>query len=467
MADISTPIKAYSAMVGDWDLIDALMGGTKTMRNAGESYLPRWPNEDVDAYRCRLSVSTLLPALKETIKGMNGRVFAAETTLADDTPDEIKTFAENFDLSGNNLDVWAQRFFDMAMQYGLCHALADYPHVEGVSTVAQEKASGARPYAIIVNPRQIIGWKSARTAKGEELTEIRIMECVTVADGEWGEKEVQQIRLLRPNYCALYQKQDSEEKKDSWHIIDEWSTSMDSIPLVTLYTNRTGFMTATPPLLDLAHLNVKHWQSQSDQDTILHVARVPILSVFGLEDGQELTLGASTAMKFNDRTKSGVEYTEHTGASIEAGQASLDDLLDQMRMAGAKLLRKENTSTKSVDQVGQETMQEDSPLYTMANYLEDSLDNVLQFMADWRGLPDGGNVEIHTEIDTAKTVIDATGVNALISAYQANAIRKVDLVRGLQDLGLIDADANIDAVIVELANTAPGMGTYTSGNVTP
>lgn len=38
-----------------------------------------------------------------------------------------------------------------------------------------------------------------------------------------------------------------------------------------------------------------------------------------------------------------------------------------MRHAGAKLLRAENTSTKSVDQTNEERMQENSPLYTMAN----------------------------------------------------------------------------------------------------
>jgi hypothetical protein len=38
-------------------------------------------------------------------------------------------------------------------------------------------------------------------------------------------------------------------------------------------------MMGISPLRDLAYLNVKHWQSQSDQDTILHVARVPILAI--------------------------------------------------------------------------------------------------------------------------------------------------------------------------------------------
>ena len=45
-----------------------------------------------------------------------------------------------------------------------------------------------------------------------------------------------------------------------------------------------GFMTAHPPLMDLAWLNLAHWQSASDQRHILHVARVPILF------GRNLTL---------------------------------------------------------------------------------------------------------------------------------------------------------------------------------
>jgi hypothetical protein len=56
-----------------------------------------------------------------------------------------------------------------------------------------------------------------------------------------------------------------------------------------------------------------------------------------------------------------------------------------MRQAGAKLLRTDNTSTKSVDQTSEEKMQEQSPLYTMATSLEDAIDNILQIMAEYIG----------------------------------------------------------------------------------
>ncbi|MCV5632726.1 DNA-binding protein, partial [Escherichia coli] len=68
MADISTPNLDYNDMLEAWDINDALMGGTLEMRRQGENYLPKWPNEDEDDYKKRLSVATLLPVYEESIK---------------------------------------------------------------------------------------------------------------------------------------------------------------------------------------------------------------------------------------------------------------------------------------------------------------------------------------------------------------------------------------------------------------
>jgi hypothetical protein len=125
------------------------------------------------------------------------------------------------------------------------------------------------------------------------------------------------------------------------------------ITLVTLYTKRTGFMCGSPPLLNMALLNIKHWQSQSEQDNILHVAGADTDGVRP-EEGQELTIGSSSAASFTDRQKQGLEYVEHTGSSIGAGKESLADLVEQMRQAGAKLLRTKTPHQISRPDLGRE-----------------------------------------------------------------------------------------------------------------
>lgn len=263
----------------------------------------------------------------------------------------------------------------------------------------------------------------------------------------------------------IFRKTTGADGQANWSLHEEWQTSRQDITLVTLYTKRTGFMCGSPPLLNMALLNVKHWQSQSEQDNILHVARVPLLTVFGLEEGQELVIGSSSATQFSDRQKQGLEYVEHTGTSISSGKDSLTDLVEQMRQAGAKLLRTDNTSTKSVDQTSEEKMQEQSPLYTMATSLEDAIDNILQIMAEYIGESEGGNVDVRTELDVESKEFNPPAALAIQSLRQGGDLRRIDAIRGLQKLNLIDADADPEKVLDELLAESSSLDTRTIDEV--
>jgi hypothetical protein len=158
----------------------------------------------------------------------------------------------------------------------------------------------------MLNPRQVIGWKSKVSGGKVVLTDLRVKEVIVVDGDDFGQTKIEQIRHIMPGKVEIYRRNKGNDGSASWAIHEEWETSRSDIPLVTLYTKRTGFMRGSPPLLNLALLNIKHWQSQSEQDNILHVARVPILSVYGLAEGQELTIGSSSAMSFSDKQKQGL-----------------------------------------------------------------------------------------------------------------------------------------------------------------
>ena len=75
MSTVDTASSEVTEMAGNIELAKALLGGTSAMRAAGETYLPRWPNEDQTAYTCRLKVSTLFPAYKRTVATLAGKPF--------------------------------------------------------------------------------------------------------------------------------------------------------------------------------------------------------------------------------------------------------------------------------------------------------------------------------------------------------------------------------------------------------
>jgi len=459
--DPSKTLTAVDAMREDWDIVDPLMGGTRAMREAGEALLPRWPKEEKEDYDNRRKLSTLFPAYIETVKNNTGRVFAEPIVLGEDVPLTIQAYAENFDRQGNNLQVWAQSFFTVALSHGLCHVLAEYPKTtdkdgkQVIVTKADEQAAKVRPYAVMVRPQQVLGWRSSSVDGEHVLTQFRYMESVEEDDGLFGTKCVDQIRILEPGSWSIYRKADASDKKDQWALFDKGTTSLTYIPLATLYTGRTGYMTAKPPLLELAYLNVKHWQSQSDQDNILHVARVPMLAISGIDDDTwELKVGTANATKLPTNGK--MEWVEHTGASIEAGRTSLADLEDQMRVAGAKLLQKDKQAVKTATQSEEEAAQELSPLQTMAGQLEDALDQVLQFYAAFIGEKEGGHVQVQGNFDI--DFAPETTLPLLLTMASQGRLSDETLFSEMQRRNVVSSDIKWDDEKAKIAEQGPSLG---------
>src|SRR5690606_4399760 len=175
-------------------------GGTKAMRAAGRKLLPQYPGEEVDTYTQRLEQSTLLPAYRETVRNMTDRVFAEPMQLGDDVPQEIQGWCEDIDLAGNAINAWAVDWFETGLSHGICHALVEHPRAEGVRTRAEEIAAGLRPYAVLIRPEQVLGWRN----EGGILAQFRYMEVVEEPDGEFGVNTVQQVRVLEPGSWRVY-----------------------------------------------------------------------------------------------------------------------------------------------------------------------------------------------------------------------------------------------------------------------
>lgn len=391
---------AVEAMSEDYPIITALLGGTTAMRKAGATYLPQWPNEDDDAYGNRVKTATLFPAFGRTCEVLTGKPFSKPITLDDDVPTRIKEWSENIDLQGHNLHAFAAAVCFHAISYGLCGILVDFPTAEGLRTKADEAAAGVRPYFVHIHAQSILGWRAQRINGIQTLTQLRFLEVVSVEDGQFGEKEIEQVRVLYPGRWEVWresEKADASGKKD-WIKHSEGVTSLQKIPFVPVYGRRIGFMQGVPPLVELAHMNVEHWQSKSDQQTILHVARVPILFAKMLGDSP-ITVGAASAVKADD-ANADLKFVEHSGQAIKAGYDELLALEDRMRQVGAELLvikpgNRTVAQTVSDNEAGMCSLQR------IIQDEEDAIDQALQLMAEWVKEPEGGHIQIFNDFGVA------------------------------------------------------------------
>lgn len=437
-------------MAANWDLLQALLSGTTAMRAAKTKYLPQWPNETDTSYANRLATATLFPAFARTVEVLAGKPFSKPITISDDVPARLKAWCENIDLQGRNLHTFAAASFTDALAEGIAGILVDFPPTTDEQgnrlypTQAAEQKAGVRPYFLQIKYENVLGWKSERIQGVETLTQLRLLECAVEPDGDFHEKEIEQVRVLTPGKWEVWREATTGEGRKEWRKHKEGATTLQKIPFVPAYGKRTGFMMGTPPLLELAHLNIEHWQSKSDQQTILHVARVPILFAKNLdvdENGNaKLVVGASSAITSSDKDGD-LKYVEHTGKAIEAGRASLQDLEHMMRQIGAELLviKPGNTTIKQTEADNEPSM---CALQRIAEDQEDALDAALQLMAEWVGEKTGGHVQLFK--DFGVTSLSEASLELLLEMNIAGTLSDETLFDETQRRGVISPERKWD-----------------------
>jgi len=457
-SDVAKQSAAVSEMAKEWPLIAALMGGTPKMREAATAFLPRWPNEAQDSYDARLQTATLFPAFRRTVSVMAGKPFSKPLTLSKDTPEQIVQWAKDIDREGVNLHAFAAERFQQVMSAGFGGILVEAPkQIKGATggppTAQEQKAAGIRPYWVRVNHDQILGWQLTVSNGGAQLTQLRIAECVTVPDGAYGEKESKRVRVLTPGAFEVFEEQEVAGKK-VWVSIDFGVTGLAVIPFVPLYGVRKGFMRGAPPLLDLAYLNVKHWQSQSDQDTILHYARVPILfaRMFGAET--VLTISAGCAIKA-EHEKADAKWVEHSGEAIGAGKESLKDLEEQMIQSGAELLVAK-PGGRSATEDANDAEANKCDLQRMAETFTDALNLALYFTSLYSKLSKSGTVTLFS--DYASRSLSDASAQLLVALQQAGIITKATVIREQQRRSVLSADIDPEKELALAGEEGPTPG---------
>lgn len=404
----------------EWRMLDALMGGTKTMRAAGEALLPKWPGEEGAAYTSRLNSSTLYNVFKRTISVLEAKPFSSPPTI-DGADAEITSWLDDVDMQGRNLVSFGKEVMRTGLTKGLAHILVDFPRVDPGATLADERAIGARPYFVSVKPEQVLSWFAQRINGAQRLTSVTLQfyryEPRTELLVEGDVKRVEQrLVITRGEGSCPWTLYEQTVDGKGWEAKDEGAFTVTEIPLVTFYAERIDFMVARPPLLDLAYLNVQHWQSSSDQDNILHVARVPILFGAGFEEGDGITVGAASAVRTNN-SQATLTYVEHTGAAVEAGRTSLQDIEARMSALGADLLLKRQTGDKTATEAALEGASATCDLAAMVEALEDAFNLGLEFMAEYSKKPKAGTVTLFKDF-----AVDALGANDLDTLIRLNSI---------------------------------------------
>jgi hypothetical protein len=409
MIDPTVRSAKFASQVSNWNKVDALYGGTETMRRAGAAYCPRNTKESETDWLNRLNRSTLYNAYRRTIQQAVARVFSEDITF-EGYPGEITIFSADVDSQGSDLTQFAKSMFSDALNRGVSYVLVEFPKREVQPlTLADAIASNDRPYWVPIKATQVLAAHSTLIAGKDRLTHFRFCENVTnvSADG-LTETTVEQVRafnrLQTPEGSAVqfivYRKVEGE-----WVVYDEGVlVGMTEIPAVPDYTNRIAFFLGEPPMLDLAETNIAHWQSTSEQRNILHVARVPFLHMAGFGGSVDPETGAKKEQEISIHSvamgpdQSKVEWVETNGNALEAGREDLADLEAKMDALGISISAQRSGNTTATEN-SINAAEANSLLKDMALALGDCLEQALSFTAMYLGTEtaENGKVVVSTK----------------------------------------------------------------------
>ena len=432
-----TRTRAVLDMMKSWEIMKAVTEGTEYLRENSEAFLPLEPREDYDAYMARVNRAVFSPFTQRLIRAATGLVLRKPISLIGD-PYWTEMFKMDVDGCKSDLDEYARRVLMCSLTYGQSHILVDYPAPSGARSLAEERAQDRRPYWIEVDPLNLYGWRLDRESNYGNLVQARIGEKAVVPEGKFGEKVYDQVRVIEPGKYRVFRKKDQIDEmydlndnsyagefdattvNEDFKLVESGEFSLGEIPLVTIYAGKTDNLTSKPPLLDIAYLNLAHFQRQADLIHSLHVASQPMLVMEGYDDQtKDLAISVNYAMATQPGNK--VYYVEPASSAFDAQSAEIQELQMQMATLGISTLSQQKFVAESADARRLDRVDTNSMLAMVSMELEQKLQKAFNLSAQYVGI-EPPEVKISRDFDIERLI--GQDITALTSLFDQQVIDK-------------------------------------------
>ena len=396
------------------------------MRRKHRRYLPQEPRELDESYDNRLARS-VCPPFYQRLERMLAGMLTRKPVRLNDVTDTIREQLFDVDLQGNDLNTWTYETARKMIRYGHVGILVDAP------------SNGGRPYWVSYTPRDILGFRTETVDGATKLSQLRLRETIIKPseDSEYGEEQVEQIRVLKPGEYQIHQR----DKKGDFRIVDEGTTSLQEIPFAVAYSNRYNTMESRPPLEDIAELNLKAYQVQSDLDNQLHISAVPMLAFYGFpSSAEEVSAGPGEALAFPAEGRA--EYIEPAGKSYEAQFKRLDQIASQINELGLSAVLGQKLSAETAEAKRIDRSQGDSTMMVIAQNMQDAIDNCLQYHAQFLNESQAGSSMINRDFLGSR--LEPQEIQSLLQLYTAGTITQETLLHQLAEGEILGDDFDIE-----------------------
>lgn len=428
-----------------WRLVRVLLGGTDTLRKAGEDFSPPTAREmkEKGLYQVRMNDSVLVPWFESACEDIASRAFEKPPTITGDLGSSMMARIEgDADRMGTSLSRFFAQHFKDAVNYGMGLFLVDNVDARDQTGAflkqPQAEAMDARPYLVRIIPDNLIGFTAEKIGGRDVCTELRVREWTYKRKANSFQDElVERVRVYTTETVSLW-----ERSYGSTAITSDRSTTgrgdltgyvlvegpkptlfpNGEIPLVVTYTGQQGFLFAKPPLLQLAHLNLNHWNKTSRHDNGIKYCLHPTLFGKGLskKETEQKPRAVEGNTLMTESKDAELMFIEITGTTFDASMQRIMQLEKAMQSLASDPFT-EGSATATGEMRAE--MKGQSQAQSWVEACEWSIYRAYELAAAWlqEELPEDFNVSLYRQ-SSVMMVANPARAQALFADWKEGAI---------------------------------------------
>lgn len=461
--------KDIASMVPYWDQVDTIVEGYDAIKDAGEKYLPKFPDESLDDYKFRLETTKFTNIYRDVLEGLATKPFEEEISLigGDQIPEQAVQFVEDVDGAGNNLSMFSALTFFCGINDAINWIFVDYPTIDPnvVMSVAEAKQKNLKPFWSHVLARNVLEVRTKIIGAKEVLVYFRMFE----PKNDTVSKD--RVRVFMRSDAGvvtwqLWEKNEEAKKiEDQFISVGTGTLSIDVIPLVPFITGRRdgrSFKFA-PVMRDAADLQITLYKNESALEFIKTMAGYPMLAANGMKpqmeaDGKTPKKVAIGPMRVLYGLPDGAgnngewRFIEPNANSMEFLQKNIDRTKQDLRELGRQpltALSSQLTTVTTSIAAGKAR----SAVTAWALALKDSLENAMRITMLYMKISYEPEVNVYTGFDNVTD--DGTDLDALDKARARGDISHETFLFELKRRKVLSPEFDFQAEQKKLLNDIP------------
>lgn len=445
----------YRYYLPDWKKLRDTLAGQRQVKDKGTAYLPKNLGADDTEYASYLHGAIYYNMVDQTLNGMTGQIFRRSPVVRN-LPEKLQPYLVSIGKDGSSHTAFTKTVVREVCSLGRYGVLVDAPKTNGAS------------YLVGYRAEDILDWDVEAIGGVQRVVRVLLREFRRAEQPINGKAKVRAGGRAY-QYEAVYRELVLEQVDGLWtyrqYIYGKGGPNTTPEDVVTPVINGNAltaipfvFFGSTgntpdcekPPLLDIAELNLSHYEDYADLQHGKKYTSLPIYVVPGGSEAGEDTYKIGPNTIWEVPLGSEPQILEYKGDGLKTQMAALATKERQIAAIGGRLLPGMGQGvSESGEQATMRAATEQSVLLNVILAVQDGMSLAMRYWAAWRDIPFATSQNIRYVLNSAFLAghLDARVLRALQMLWEAGLMPIEVLFDNLRDLEILSDEWTLEMFV--------------------